>query len=166
MAIEVERASDDRGTAAVVCLPVAVAEQRHFFVAGLDVGVLRGAAQNGANAEHVEGVGCDVVAAQPLRLEITRQFDVADGRGRHAGENVRLLRDFVELLRRVGSPAAFADFRPAQLRRRQGVNILVGKRIDEHAVRHAEHSGGDPDAQGQRYDRRDGKARIAKQLTG
>src|SRR6266567_8412465 len=98
MVIEVEHAADNGGTAAVVRLPVAIAEQRDLFVPGLHIACLRSAAQDGLYAKYIEGVGRDVVAAQALRLEISCEFDISHGRRRYAAEDVGLLRDFVKLL--------------------------------------------------------------------
>ena len=89
-----------------MALPVAIADERDIAVAGGDVDIGGGAAEDGLDAEDGEGVGGDVVAAYLLRRAVAGNGDGAGTGGGGAGEDVRVAR-YVQILRgRVDAPGA------------------------------------------------------------
>ena|ERR1035437_5796900 len=77
-----------------------------------------------------------------------------------------MFRDFIELRRGIGSPAALPCLGPTQLGCGQRMHIFVGERIDENAIGDAENSSAGTDAEREREDRGECEAWISPQLTG
>src|SRR5882757_8462111 len=94
---DIDDRAQSRWLAAEVPLPEPIADERDFAVAGLDIKIRGGAAEDGLDAEDSEGIGGDVVAAQALRRAATHERDVIGRGGCDAGKDVGPLRELRDL---------------------------------------------------------------------
>ena len=101
MTVECEDASEDAGITAEVRFPIAITEERHFPHFGTHVALSRSAAQQRKDPKHSKGVACNLVAAQTLRLERSRQRNITDRGSDDAIEDVCLVGDLFESRRIV-----------------------------------------------------------------
>jgi hypothetical protein len=91
-----------------------------------------------------------VIAAQPLRVAISRPCDIGDGGRRDAGEHRVALGDLEELVDGIVTEI------PTAIRlhghRHQPLRIFVRERVENHGVYHAVHRRGAADTERQRTD--------------
>jgi len=163
--LNIDDRADGRWLAAEVPLPEAITDERDFAVAGLDIEIRGGAAEDGLDAEDRERIGGDVVAAQAFRRAPIHERDVIRSGGCDAGKDIGMLRDLSDLAGGVDAPGAARLIGNADLRRGERLHIVVREGIDEHAVGDAVDRGGGADAEGEREDGSDGEAGCAAQLT-
>ena len=76
-------------------LPVAIAQQCDFAMTGPDILLDGGPSKDGLNAENVEGIRRNVIAAHALRFAASDKNDIANGGSGYAAEDGSVACDFI-----------------------------------------------------------------------
>ena len=158
LAVERERASEDRAIAAELRMPERVRQDDHASAAGVILVRAEHAAERGRGAEQREEIGGHLFAQDLHGFPGSRE-----GAG-HAG----VAR---EALERLGEPVVFeVGRRDAKARRRRAarrrhlrqlhepIGVRVGQRPEQHAIDNAEHGSVGADAERDRQDGHRGEA--------
>ena len=144
--VHLEHLADDPGVAAELGAPVGVAEHQHRLGALQVVRRDKGAANQRLDAEQVEKVGRDDPGIHPVGLTAVDQIEVHLVVLDQAVEHVGPLA-IVEVLGDGDAGLALAGQRRRLLHDDQPIAVLVGQRLQQHAVDHAEDGGVGANAQ-------------------
>ena len=160
--VHLEHFAHDIRVAALVALPVFVAQNQHGGRVHPVVGGNEGAAQQRLHAQHIEEIGGDYRGLHALGGGFPHQQEVHRVMLHDAAQGVVAVAVILDFLHREGD---IVDVRLVELlmQHHQLPAVAIRQRAQEHAVHHAENGRVGADAESQGENRHAGKARVLHQ---
>ena len=163
--VHLEDLTDDVRIGTEFRAPIGVTEHEHGFRAMIVVGRHKRAADDRLDAKDVEEVGRHDPSGDAIRLAAPQQVETHLMKFDETFKAGELLAVVVELLDRHTEVRLVGE-RRRLLHQHEAIAVLVGQRLEQHAVDHAEDGGVGADTEAQRQHGEGGKARVLPQRAG
>jgi hypothetical protein len=154
--------ADHVGTAAEAAGPKPFAQHHHPLGPRLVLLRPESASQDRPHPQSLKDSRRDVSAVDPFRLTVARQSEIRAVEGDEAFERLALLLHVLEVRHRE---AHVGDLLRPFGQEHQAIGLLVGERVQEDPIDHAEDGRVGPYSEGQRQHRHRAESRIAGEQT-